>query len=134
MPAIDEHGVADPNPDDVEKSSAPPTEAERKQLHFAVVEKEGDDARYKRRDAEYKGLLATHWENINNAHASYPTRSILWEDMDEDEQRRWNEKRKVIDSANRAYHLAVNRTFNGHAEENAHLARVAAAKQTKGDI
>jgi hypothetical protein len=136
MPGIDE-----PMPEGIpiheaapEKVTLPPTEAERKKLHLASVEKEDDDSRYKRRAGEYQVLLGTHFENVNNAHASYPTRNILWEDMDEDEQRRWNEKRLAIDSANRAYHLAVNQAFNGHAEEDAHLARVAVTNKIKGDI
>lgn len=116
-----------PAPEVVKK---PPTEAERKTAHLAMVANEGEEDRVKRRASEFQALTNVHVDNVKKSHDMYPTRRIDYLKMDQDEQRRWNDKRKNIDQANRAYHLAVRRVANDHREEDIHLAKLreAAAK------
>jgi hypothetical protein len=116
-----------------EKVTLPKTEAEIRAVHLKKIESESDDDRSARRDGELKALFVTHLENANKAHEMFPTRRIPFTDMTRVEQLNWNSKRKNIDMANRAYHLAVKRTCANHRTEDIHLAKVrdAAAKSAQ---
>jgi hypothetical protein len=132
MPEADKGAPAAPEA----KAVLPPTEAERRKARFDKLAQEPNDKRSERRAGEFKVHLDVHFENVAEAHESYPTpdmaegyskASYPFEEWTREEQTRWNEKRKQIDSANRAYHLAVRRTFVEHVAEDNHLAKVRAA-------
>lgn len=108
-----------------EQVKLPPTEAERRKARLEKAEKESDDERSERRTKELRVHFDAHMENVKEAHANYPaplTRNF--EEWTFDEQRNWNERSKVIASANKAYHLAVKRTFAEHVTEDNHVKRV----------
>lgn len=86
-----------------------------------------EDDTSRRRAAELGGLFDVHKVNVDQAHKDYPTRSgSQFMEMDHAERERWNERRKVIDSANKAYNRAVKEAVKRHAEED----RIFAKKQT----
>lgn len=123
-----------PVPVQEEKVKLPPTEEERRKARLEKAEKETDVERSERRGKELARHFDTHMENVKEAHASLPaslTRNF--EEWTPEQQRNWNERSKVIASANRAYHLAVKRTFAEHVAEDKHLKRVrdAAAKKAQ---
>lgn len=114
----------------VEKVGLPPNEAERRKTRLEKAVSESDDARSERHAAELKTHLDVHFENISKVHTDYPTPDKPYLSMTHNEQVTWNEKRKQIDMANRAYHLAIKRTYGDHREESVHVAKAvkAAAK------
>lgn len=75
----------------------------------------------KRRSLHLAALQKTHMDNINLAHAMYPTPvGVPFHVLSEQHKLAWNERRKVIDSANKAYYNAVKKATEGHrAEEKA---------------
>jgi hypothetical protein len=105
----------------------PPNEAERRKLRLEKAAGEDDDVRSERHATELKVHLDTHFENIGKIHTDYPTPDKPYLAMTHSEQLTWNEKRKQIDMANRAYHLAIKRTCAEHREESVHVAKVRAA-------
>jgi hypothetical protein len=110
-----------------EKAVLPKTEAERWSHHLeTVVSKEDDDTRSTRRHKELNALLDTHLANVAKSHEMYPVRRVPYKTLTQQEQKNWNEKRRDIDMANRAYHLAVRRTCAAHVAEDAHLAKLRA--------
>lgn len=108
-----------------EKAVLPKTESERWAHHLeSVVAKEDDDTRSKRRHKELSALVDTHFANVAKSHEMYPVRKIPYKTLTQQEQKNWNEKRRDIDMANRAYHLAVRRTCAAHVAEDVHLVRL----------
>lgn len=80
-----------------------------------------DDTRSVRRGAELGALLTTHRENVAEAHRQFPTPLVhkfsKFSGMTDEQKKNWNRKRGVIDSANRAYHLAVRRACAQHRDD-----------------
>lgn len=109
------------------KAKQPETEAERNKRKFEALGKEDDEQRSTRRHSELKRHIDAHLETVAKSHEMYPApmgrQFVEWT---EDEQKLWNMRRNDIDMANRAYHLAVRRTFEEHQNEEAHLARLRA--------
>jgi hypothetical protein len=114
------------------KVTQPETPAERRKRRLEAAVQESDDNRSKRRHAELSSHKAAHDIWMAEAHAAHPVPlDVKFEDLTEAQQRSWNERGAVIASANRAYHLAVRRTFEEHQAEDAHIRKVhteAAAK------
>jgi hypothetical protein len=82
------------------------------------VKPETHDEASRRRKAELDVLFATHRANVDDAHRDYPTRpTAQFADMDDAEAARWNQRRLVIDSANRAYNRAVKVAVAHHLAE-----------------
>lgn len=79
--------------------------------------KETDKMRSDRHVDELFGLFTEHMERINKAHEDYPTPAIKYQDMTLADQERWNQKRVVIDKANRDYHYAIRDAVERHAKE-----------------
>jgi hypothetical protein len=109
----------------------PPTEDERAALQLEKLKGESDDTRSKRRAAELQALSDTHLENVKNSHKRYPTPNVPYAQFTPAEQKRWQEKRKDLDQANRAYHLAVRRTCGQHRAEDAMLIQLRAEAAAK---
>ena len=122
-----------PAPAAASPAKPPPTEEQRAALRLEKLKTEKEEDRTKRRTDEIKALTDAHLANVLAAHALWPTPAKPFEDMTETEQQNWQTKRKDIDQANRAYHLAVKRTCAAHRSEDVTLARVraeeAAAKE-----
>jgi hypothetical protein len=109
----------------VERVKLPPTPEERQKLRLETAAKENDDDRTKRRAKEMGVHLEAHKSNIAEAHELFPAPvHRRWEDYTEDEKKNWNERGKIITSANRAYHLAVRRTFDEHLAEDRHVQKL----------
>jgi hypothetical protein len=120
-------------PVEAPKVTQPETPAERRKRRLEAAVQESDDDRSKRRHAELSSHKAAHTIWITEAHEAHPVPlDVKFEDLTEAQQHSWNERGGVIASANKAYHLAVRRTFEEHQAEDAHIRRVrdaAAAKQ-----
>jgi hypothetical protein len=115
-----------------EKVTLPPTEADRLKLRLDNAAKENDDDRSKRRAKEIGVHFEAHLANVTEAHTLFPAPVHReWDELTDDEKKNWNERGKMIASANRAYHLAVKRTVAEHQAEDRHVAklRVDAAKK-----
>lgn len=107
------------------KARQPETPVERRKRRLDEALAESDEDRSKRRHAELSSHKAAHDIHMAEAHAAHPVPlDVKFEDLTEDLQRSWNERSLVIASANRAYHLAVKRTFEEHQAEDAHIRRV----------
>jgi hypothetical protein len=71
-----------------------------------------------RRAAELGALLTTHQENVARAHEAHPTPpGVKFHDLSEAHQKRYNEKVKVIASANTAYCRQVKLACARHRDE-----------------
>jgi hypothetical protein len=116
-----------------EKVRLPETPEERTKRRLKEAEAESDDARSKRRATEISRHFDVHMENVNAAHKAHPapfnSKLVPWDSLTREEQLNWNARSTVIASANKAYNLAVRRTFEEHQSEDAHLARVRKSKQ-----
>lgn len=107
----------------------PPTESERQAAALESLKQEDDAARTKRRAAELQALTNTHLDNVKKSHARFPTRNIPFQKLTEQERRNWQQKRKDLDQANRAYHLAVRRVCAKHRAEDAALAQARVTRE-----
>lgn len=85
-----------------------------------------------RRAAELSALLSAHLDNVREAHEMYPTPIPVtsrrlpgrgFGDWGEADQKRWNEKQKVLASANIAYNRAVRAACQRHRDEDIELSR-----------
>lgn len=122
--ALVARGVATPEtkpaPEEVKQ---PLNERQRWAAHLAKIKDEEPDAQQERRGKELTSLYEVHLANVQEAHAEHPTPALPFQEMEVADQLRWNEKRKVIDSANRAYNRAVKLACAGHRDEDIHLAK-----------
>ncbi len=103
----------------------PDTPMERHKKRLEAASQEDDFGRSKRRHAELSSHKAAHELHIAEAHDAHPVPlDVKFENLTTEQQHSWNERNAVIASANRAYHLAVRRTFEEHQAEDAHIRRV----------
>lgn len=109
-----------------EEVKQPLNEAQRRKVHLDKIKDEEPEERHERRIAELATVYETHLANVHEAHEAHPTPALPFQEMEEADQVRWNEKRKTIDSANRAYNRAVKLACAGHRDEDIHLAKVRA--------
>ncbi len=79
--------------------------------------KETDEMRSARRSDELSGFLDEHMERVKKANKDYPTPPIKFQDMTPADQERWNQKRAVLDKANRDYHYAIRDAVQRHVDE-----------------
>jgi hypothetical protein len=108
-----------------EKVKLPPTEAERHKLRLDNAAKESDDDRTKRRAKEFGAHLEAHKTYVAEAHEKFPAPLHRnWAAFTEEEKKNWNLRGTEIASANRAYHLAVRRTFDEHQAEERHIGKL----------
>lgn len=113
-----------------EKVKQPDTPAERRKKRLELAVSETDDKRSERHRTEMHTHKKAHDEHIAEAHEAYPIPlDIKFEEMTSEQQRMWNDRRKTIDSANKAYYNAVRTTFTEHQAELAHVQREAAKAQ-----
>lgn len=109
-----------------EQVRQPLNEAQRRAAHLDKIKDEQPDECYERRGKELTSLYEVHLANVQEAHAEHPTPSLPFEEMEMEDQLRWNEKRTAVDSANRAYNRAVKAACAGHRDEDIHLAKLRA--------
>jgi hypothetical protein len=103
----------------------PPTPEERLQLRLETAAKESDDDRAKRRDKEFGLHVEAHKTYVAEAHAAFPAPLHRnWEGYTDEEKKNYNERGRAIASANKAYHLAVRRTFDEHLAEDRHVKKL----------
>lgn len=126
--------INDPNDEDTERGRLPETPAERVKRRHAEAEAETDDERSDRRAEELATHLDSHAATIASIHTTHPapfsSRQLDWEnDLSDAEKLAWNERARQIGMANRAYHLAVRRTFEEHRAEDRHVAQALAKKE-----
>src|SRR6185312_8690713 len=115
---------AEPPAVPVEKAAQPLSESQLRAKRLEAAAKENDDECSERRAKELAVHLDAHFENVDAAHDKYPApvgrydeQGRTFEDWPEQVQKNWNARRKDIDMSNRAYHLAVRRTFAEHQAE-----------------
>lgn len=109
-------------PDEVKQ---PPTPAELLEEKLAALKSENDDARAERRAAELKQHLDVHQENIATSNAMYLVpEGVPFNLLSPEQAETWNKRRVNIDQANRAYHLACQRTHTEHRQEDQHIAKL----------
>jgi hypothetical protein len=71
-----------------------------------------------RRATELTALMATHRGHVKKAHEDHPTPpGVKFHEMNEADQKRFNEKRAVVDSANTAYCRQVKLACSRHQDE-----------------
>lgn len=115
-----------------EKVKLPPTEAERHAARLETAAKESDDDRSKRRAKEIGSHFEAHKENVAEAHEMFPAPMHRdWERLTDEEKKNWNLRGQRITSANRAYNLAVKRTFADHQAEDRHITKLLATEAAK---
>ena len=116
----------------VERVKLPPTEAERLKIRLDNAAKENDDDRSKRRAKEFQAHIDAHKENLAEAHATFPAPVHRnWDEYTDEEKKNWNERGKVIASANRAFHLACRRSLGDHQAEDRHVSKLRAEEAAK---
>lgn len=132
MPDVNGNGRAPQPPalPAVEVVKQPMTDQERRKQRLEQALAETDDERSTRRASELKRHGEAHAEWIAEAHAMHPAPVHRdWEAMTEAEQKAWNARRELIDSANKAYHLAVRRVYADHVAEDMHIRREMAKRE-----
>lgn len=108
---------------DKKDTTAAPVEEEDVAIPEKKREKVPDVVLSERRAAQLKSLLDTHTKAVEKIHKDYPIPfQLRFQDMTPQQQVWWNQKREVLDKANRDYHYQIRDMVQSHTDETEEVA------------
>ena len=104
-------------------AAEPAKKADDDKAAAPAKKREADEDKSARRRNELEAQLVDHRATVARAHADHPTPPVKFGRMTREDKRRWNEKRRVLDAANRAYFTSVRAICERHGAEDLAAAR-----------